>query len=145
MDKSHRVILAFDYGLSQIGVAAGNTLIGTAQPITVLKARDGVPDWQAVERLLQEWRPQLLLVGDPLHMDGTLSELSGRARKFARRLQGRSGLPVEMADERLSSVAAKEALRARGHRGDFKRDPADGVAAQLILQTWLAENPGSGD
>lgn len=141
MGKSHRAVLAFDYGLSQIGVAAGNTLIGTAQPITVLKARDGVPDWRAVQCLLQEWRPQLLLVGDPLHMDGTLSELSGRARKFSRRLQGRSGLPVEMVDERLSSVAAKEALRARGHRGNFKHEPADAIAAQLILETWLAENP----
>lgn len=133
-------ILAFDYGLRQIGVAVGNSLLGTTQPLTVLRAKDGIPDWLALEAVVREWRPDLLVVGDPLNMDGTLSELATRARKFGRRLHGRLGLPVTMTDERLSSYAAKGEQRDRGHRGDYKAVPIDSYAAELILQTWLREH-----
>lgn len=131
--------MAFDYGLRQIGVAVGNCLLDTTQPLTTLPARDGVPDWAALTALVDEWRPDLLVVGDPLNMDGSPSELSARAGKFARRLHGRLGLPVAMADERLSSFEAKEQQRERGHRGDYKARPVDAFAAELILQTWLRE------
>ena len=137
-----RTVLAFDFGLRQIGVAVGNCLLGTTQPLPVLSARDGVPDWQAVETLIEEWQPDLLVIGDPLNMDGSPSELSARAARFARRLQGRTGLPFELCDERLSSFEAKQASREQGHRGDYRKQPVDSHAAQLILQTWLAEKPG---
>ena len=99
--------------------------------------RIGVPDWTAVEALIREWQPDLLVVGEPLNMDGSPSELGARAQKFARRLHGRLGLPVELADERLSSFEAKQESRARGHGGDFRKEPVDSYAAELILQTWL--------
>ena len=137
MNNDERTILAFDFGLRQIGVAVGNCLMGTTQPLSILKARDGQPDWDAVAALLVEWAPALLVVGDPLNMDDSVGELAERARKFARRLEGRFGLPVEMVDERLSSFEAKQALRERGHGGDYKAAPADSVAAELILRTWL--------
>lgn len=133
-------VLAFDYGLKQIGVAVGNTLLGTTRSVAVLRARDGIPDWAALEALVAEWQPDLLVVGDPLNMDGSVSELATRARKFGRRLHGRLGLPVAMADERLSSYAAKQEQRQRGHRGDYKAAPVDSHAAELILETWLREN-----
>jgi len=129
--------MAFDYGLRQIGVAIGNCLLSTTQPLTILKARDGIPDWHAVGKLLEEWQPDLLLVGNPLNMDGSESELGGRARKFGNRLHGRFGLPVELADERLTSFEAKQDLAARGHSGDYKAQPIDSYAAQLILKTWM--------
>jgi len=130
--------MAFDFGLRQIGVAIGNCLLGTTQPLRILKAKEGAPDWRAVEDLVNEWRPDLLLVGDPLNMDGSASELCQRARKFSRRLHGRLGLPVEMIDERLSSFEAKQNSREQGHRGNFKEQPIDSYAAELILQTWLS-------
>lgn len=133
-------VLAFDYGLKQIGVAVGNTLLGTTRSVTVLRARDGIPDWAALEALVAEWQPDLLVVGDPLNMDGSVSELATRARKFGRRLHGRLGLPVAMTDERLSSYAAKQEQRQRGHRGDYKVAPVDSQAAELILETWLRGN-----
>jgi putative Holliday junction resolvase len=133
--------MAFDFGLRQIGVAVGNCLLQSTQPLAVINARDGVPDWRLLERVIDEWRPDLLVVGDPLNMDGSDSELCERARKFARRLHGRLGLKVEMVDERLSSFEAKQISRERGHRGDYKRNPVDSQAAALILQTWLSE-PG---
>jgi len=129
--------MAFDYGLRQIGVAIGNCLLSTTQPLTILKARDGILDWHAVGKLLEEWQPDLLLVGNPLNMDGSESELGGRARKFGNRLHGRFGLPVELADERLTSFEAKQDLAARGHSGDYKAQPIDSYAAQLILKTWM--------
>ncbi|WP_262500925.1 Holliday junction resolvase RuvX [Pseudohalioglobus sediminis] len=132
-------MIAFDFGLRQIGVAVGNTLLGTTQTLPIIKAKDGIPNWRDVEELIREWGPQLLVVGDPLNMDGSESELARRARKFARRLNGRLGLEVTMVDERLSSFEAKTISRERGHRGDYNCDPVDSLAAQLILETWLAQ------
>ncbi len=131
--------MAFDYGLRQIGVAVGNALLGTTRPLPVLRAREGSPDWSSVSALIEEWKPELLVIGNPLNMDGSPSELSARADKFARRLHGRFGLPVELVDERLSSFEAKQISREQGHRGDYNAEPIDSLAAELILRTWLDE------
>lgn len=133
-----RRLLAFDFGLRQIGVAVGNTDLGTSQALDVLKARDGQPDWAQVEKLCAEWQPDLLIVGDPLNMDGSVSTMAERARRFARRLEGRFGLPYEMADERLSSYEVKQQQRAAGHDGNYRREPIDSLAAELILRDWLS-------
>jgi putative holliday junction resolvase len=132
--------MAFDFGLRQIGVAVGNCLLGTTTPLPILRAKDGVPEWRALEALVDAWHPDLLVVGDPLNMDGSVSELCAQAGKFARRLHGRLGLEVAMVDERLSSFEAKHTSREQGHRGDYKRQPVDSLAAEIILRTWLAEN-----
>ncbi|MFV8818828.1 Holliday junction resolvase RuvX [Haliea sp. E17] len=136
-------ILCFDYGLRQIGVAVGNTLLGTSTALPILRARDGVPNWEEVAALVAEWQPALLVVGEPLNMDGSDSELAQRARRFAGRLHGRLGLQVSLFDERLSSREAKSLAREQGHRGDYRRAPVDSVAAALILESWLAEQPAA--
>ena len=130
--------MAFDYGTRQIGVAVGNALLETSEPLTVLTARDGQPNWEALAKLCEEWKPDLLLVGDPLNMDGSVSEMAERARRFARRLEGRLGLPVRMVDERLSSFDVKQQQREAGHDGDYRRRPVDALVAQLILRDWLS-------
>ncbi len=137
MNKTSPTILAFDFGLCQIGVASGNNLTGTAQALTTFKAQDGTPRWEEIAKLIEEWQPGLLLVGLPLNMDDSESELSARARKFGRRLEGRFNTAVEYVDERLSSFEAKASLREQGHRGDYHDKPADSLAAQLILETYL--------
>lgn len=141
--------LGFDFGLRRIGVAAGQAVTGTAGAVTTLDARDGVPDWERVEVLLAEWRPAGVVVGVPYNMDGSASELSERAERFARRLEGRFGLPVHRVDERLSSKAAERFLReARqaGRRRTRKGD-VDAEAARFILETWLGggTDPGTED
>ncbi len=143
-----KTLLCFDFGLKQIGVAYGQTLTGAARGLAIIKASDGAPDWPKVAKLLDEWKPDLLLVGLPLNMDDTESELSQRARRFARRLQGRFNLEVAMVDERLTSREAKSMLREQQRSGgrqsklsDLTR--IDHVAAALILQSWL-ENPQLG-
>jgi len=135
--RKPRTILAFDFGLRQIGVAVGNMQLQSTQPLAIVKAKNGKPDWQALEKIMQDWQPDLLVVGDPMNMDGSASEMGARAQKFARRLQGRWGTPIEMADERLSSFEAKELMREQGHRGNYKDEPIDSYAAELILQSWF--------
>ena len=135
-----KTILCFDYGSKSIGVAVGQSITQTANPIADLTAKDGIPNWDDINQLIQEWQPDLLLVGLPLNMDGSPSEMAVRAKKFANRLHGRFGLPFAMADERLSSFEAKgEILQQTGSR-DFKNHRVDSLAAVLILQSWLAEN-----
>jgi len=136
--------MALDFGLSQIGVAMGNCLLGTTRPLPVIRATDGRPDWPVLSALIAEWRPDLVIVGDPMNMDGSRGPMSARAEKFARQIRGRLELEVVLVDERLSSFEAKAISRQQGHRGDFKKQPVDSLAAELILRSWLAEkNPGA--
>ncbi|MGM0570588.1 Holliday junction resolvase RuvX [Marinobacter sp.] len=134
--RGHQV-LAFDFGLRRIGVAFGQSLLGTASPVAMVSARDGIPDWPQIEKLLAEWQPDLVVVGLPLNMDGTESDMCARARKFGQRIHGRYHLPVEMMDERLSSFEAKDAVLARGGSSDFGRHGVDDLAAVLILESWF--------
>ena len=90
-----------------------------------------------IEKILSEWKPDLVLVGLPLNMDDSESELSTRARKFANRLHGRFGVRVEMVDERLTSFEAKGEVMSRGGSRDYKHNPVDSIAARLILESWL--------
>ena len=137
MKAKESVILAFDYGLRRIGVAVGHTMLKTSTPLTILAANEGVPNWQDVEKLITEWNPAQLVVGEPLNMDGTDSEMAARARRFSRRLAERFKLPCELIDERLSSEEASELLQS----GDRPRIGLDAAAAQVILQTWMNQRP----
>jgi len=132
--------MALDFGLRQIGVAVGNLLLRTTRPLPVIRAKDGLPEWRALEAVAKEWQPDLVVIGNPLNMDGSDSAMGARAVQFARQLEGRLGLDVVMIDERLSSFEAKSISREQGHRGDYKQQPVDSLAAELILQSWLAEN-----
>ena len=134
---NHETVIAIDYGLRNMGVAVGNTLSSTAQPLAVVGARDGVPEWEALAALIAEWKPARVIVGHPINMDGSESGLSQRAAKLARQVGGRFNLPVTLVDERLSSREAKSNALAAGHRGDFAADPIDDQAAAIILATWL--------
>jgi putative holliday junction resolvase len=136
-----KTLLAFDYGTKNIGVATGQTITFSANSLAPLKARDGVPDWAQIEKIIQEWQPDLILVGLPLNMDDSESELSTRARKFANRIHGRFGAKVEMVDERLTSFEAKGEVMSRGGSRDYKHNPVDSIAARLILEAWLERNP----
>ncbi|EGG29092.1 Putative Holliday junction resolvase [Aequoribacter fuscus] len=136
-------VLCFDYGLRQIGVAVGNAALQTAEPLCTLKAQDGIPNWDQLAALLEEWQPAIVVVGEPSNMDGTDSDMAARARKFANRIHGRFGVKVALADERLSSFEAKQQAREMGHDGDYKKTPIDALAAMIILQSYFetAQSP----
>lgn len=128
-------VLAFDFGMKYIGIAAGQTITRTASALTTLAAKGGEPDWQAVRELVKEWRPVRLIVGLPLNMDDTESDMSEHARAFADRLGKETGIEVAMADERLTSRAVSEG--SKGTKGNRGGDQSHAAAAALIAETWL--------
>ena len=125
------LVMAFDFGTTKIGIAVGQKITGTATPVAIVKARDGIPRWPVIDQLMEEWQPTVLVVGLPINMDGTESDMSKAATRFSRRLHGRYGIGIELMDERLSSFEARE----------FETpDQLDAIAAKLILETWLADS-----
>ncbi len=135
----NRTYLAFDYGTKRIGVAIGSTETGTAQALDTVAVHRSGPDWQHISRLIDEWRPDALVVGLPLNMDSTECEITPLARKFGRQLEGRYNLSLHMVDERLTSRSAIDSLLAAGVPGRRIRKSVDRMAAQHILETFLNE------
>lgn len=136
--------MGFDFGRARIGVAVGNRATGQATALTTLDGRGG-PDWAAVERLLADWGPESLVVGVPVHMDGSEHEMTIAARAFIDELKARFTLPVHAAEERLSSREAnarlREARRSGARPRRVRKGDTDSLAAQLILQDWLEMQP----
>lgn len=130
-------ILAFDFGEKRIGVATGETLLKQAHALTTIHGEANDVRFAAIEALIKEWRPVLLVVGMPTAIDGTPHAMSARCTRFANQLRGRFNLPVVFADERFSSLAAGEFLREGGHTAKSAKQHLDAVAAQLILQTYF--------
>lgn len=135
-------VLAFDFGLKRIGIAAGDTLTATAAPRPAVIATQSGPDWGAIERLVREVHPRLLVVGAPYNADGSPGAMGPAARSFASELEHRFGLPVNMVDERWSSLEASAALKARRASGErrrrVRREDIDSAAAAVILERWFA-------
>ena len=136
-DNSLKTLLGFDYGQRRIGVAVGQDITATASALCTIHAgRDG-PDWDAIDHLVGEWKPAALVVGLPVHADGSESESSSAAREFASQLATRYGLGVHFMDERLSSVAATGLLQQDEYQ---PQTGIDAIAARIILQDWLDTN-----
>jgi putative Holliday junction resolvase len=138
---SGHTILAFDFGSRWIGVAVGDTETRIASPVGVFEGEGAAQRIAEVGSLLREWRPERLLVGLPLAMDGGEHELTRRARRFARQLEARFRLPVDLADERLSSASAREDLRAAGKGGRAHKHDVHALAAKIILQSYFDDAP----
>lgn len=131
--------LAFDFGERRIGVAVGEPLLGIAHPLTTIQAQTTDDRFAAIARLLDEWRPAQLVVGLPTHADGSPHAMTQLARRFARRLKGRYGLPVWLVDERHTSLVAESLLEEAGLKGRRQKPVLDQVAAQAILQAWFEQ------
>lgn len=127
-----KTLLCFDFGSKRIGTAVGQTITGTATPLLIVNCHNNQPDWRTIEQLINDWQPDALVVGVPLCMDGSAQQMTEAAARFARQLEGRFHLPVFGVDERLSTFEA----RTRSGNGS----EVDSIAAQAILETWLAEN-----
>jgi len=136
--SSPKSFLGFDYGGKFIGVAVGSTQSGQAQALaTVRVSASKEPDWTHIGRLVEQWRPDALVVGLPLNMDGSEQTMTRAARAFGDRLKERYNLPVIMVDERLTTRVAKDILYAEGVAGTRQKGRLDEVAAQTILQSFL--------
>ena len=130
-------VMAFDFGEKRIGVATGETVLKVAHPLTTINTEENEVKFSQIEKLIQEWRPALLVVGLPMHMNGESHLLTQLSKKFAQRLEGRFNLAVVMVDERLSSVEAAQNMSAAGVKGTKQKAMLDAVAAQSILQSYF--------
>lgn len=130
--------MAFDYGEKRIGVALGNALTRSARALVIVSNLNREHRFKAVGELIAEWRPDALVVGLPMHPDGTPHEMTQQAKRFGNQLNGRFNLPVTWVDERYSSVEARAGMRARGARAT---DLVDAEAARVILQQFLDQLP----
>jgi putative Holliday junction resolvase len=126
-------LLAFDYGEKRIGVAIGNSLTRQARALIVVPNHNREYRFEAVGKLIGEWRPDALVVGLPSHPDGTPHEMTRLAKRFGNQLNGRFNLPVNWVDERYTSVEAEADIR----RGNARADMLDAEAARIILQQYL--------
>jgi len=149
MENSPQTILGFDFGTKKIGVAVGQSITQTVTPLITLASKNQKPDWAAIEKLIKEWQPNILVVGLPVHLDGEEQIMTQAAQKFGNRLNGRFNLPVEFMDERLSSYEAEERLREINANGKNNRKKqtnkrqmamdVDKIAAQLIVESWFRQ------
>jgi len=141
MPTTNATVLAFDFGTQRIGVAVGNTLIRLAQPLVTIAA-DADATMAAIGALIEQWQPRELVVGLPMHADGTPHAMTAQAENFARALANRFGLPVARVDERWTTELAQGQLN-RERRGREGRAHRDEIAAQLILQAYFDERTGA--
>ena len=138
MTEQPATLLAFDYGEASIGVAVGQTLTRTANPLGCVRVKQHRPQWHLIDQFISTWQPDALIVGVPVHMDGSEQPMTHAARRFMKKLEQRFSLPVHASDERLSTREAQSRLKElnRSHDSD------DPIAAQIILEGWLS-NQGS--
>jgi len=127
-----KTLLCFDYGQKRIGVAVGQAITGTATPLQIINVYNNQPEWDRIQQMIKDWQPEALIVGIPIQMDDSRQEMTAAAERFVRQLEGRFHLPVFGVDERLSTFEAK-------NRSGMEKE-IDSIAAQAILETWLAEN-----
>lgn len=123
-------VMGFDFGTNNIGIAVGNCTLGTTTALTILKAKHGQPNWDEVNKLLNEWQPVRLIVGYPLQLDNTATHATQPALKFSRRLAHFSQLKVELFDEKLSTYTARRLNHVNGQK-------LDDYAASVMLQSWI--------
>lgn len=131
------VYLGFDFGFSRIGVAVGQKLTCSATPLPTLKAKSGVPQWSALDKLMSQWKPKAFIVGLPTCIDGRKLYTTSAAKRFSEQLRNRYGLPSYLVDERLSTVEARGLLFEQGGYNKIVKTEVDGVAACIILEQWL--------
>ena len=146
MPKPVVTALGFDFGMKRIGLAVGQTLTCSANPIAILDVHDGIPHWEKIKVLIRIWDARVLVVGIPYNMDGSKQLLTFTARKFASRLCSHFQLPVYTVDERLTTLEAKRQWHERKGKKNVKfPKQVDSYAAKLILEQWLKRDDSKND
>ena len=133
-------IVAIDFGLKYLGIAASSRLIPRPFGIATLIAQSGkLKDWSKLEEILAEYKPHTILVGLPLNMDGSESEMSERAKAFGESLCSRTSIPVQFVDERLSSWEVRKMNQENSKNKQKKTSKIHEESACLIAQTWVSD------
>ncbi|XRX42653.1 MAG: Holliday junction resolvase RuvX [Buchnera aphidicola (Eriosoma harunire)] len=134
------LLISFDFGTSNIGVAIGQQLTATARPLTSITAKNGKPYWNQIKKILLEWKPKIIIIGLPLNMDGTKQHITYQTEKFAKNIYTKFNITVHMHDERLSTREAKSILFYKHGFKSLKKKKIDAMSATLILESWLSNH-----
>ena len=124
-------IVAFDFGTKKIGIAVGQTQTMTSSPLDIVFSKNNKINWDGIMTILEEWKPGLILVGKPLNMDGTDSDIMEKVDIFYKKLEKLTKVKCEYVDERLTS------FEARQHLGELKTDLIDAHAAKILIDNWF--------
>ena len=127
-------IISFDFGTKKIGVAVGQTKTRTSSPLEVIFNKNNATDWKRIHLIVEEWKPELILVGKPLNMDGTDSDIMKTVNNFFKKLKKTTNIRCEYVDERLTSFEARQNL------SEIKTDLVDAHAAKILIDHWLKNN-----
>tara|TARA_Y100000741_G_scaffold306129_1_gene248501 strand:- start:716 stop:1114 length:399 start_codon:yes stop_codon:yes gene_type:complete len=127
-------IIAFDYGTKKIGVAVGQTETYTSSPLHIILNKDDKVNWSEISILLNEWKPELIIIGKPLNMDGSDSEIMKQVEKFYQKLKNTYDINLEYIDERLTTFEAKQILE------DTDINQVDANAAKILIDNWFEIN-----
>jgi putative Holliday junction resolvase len=127
-------VISFDFGTKKIGVAVGQTETRTSSPFQIVFSKNNKVNWDEIESIVNEWKPNLILVGKPLNMDGSDSDMMEKVDIFYKKLEKISKIPCEYVDERLTSFEARESLT------EIKKDLIDAHAAKILIEQWLNKN-----
>ena len=127
-------VISFDFGTKKIGVAVGQTETKTSSPLQIVFSKNNSVNWDEIESIVNEWKPNLILVGKPLNMDGSDSDMMEKVDIFYKKLEKISKIPCEYVDERLTSFEARQNL------SEIKTDLVDAHAAKILIDHWLTNN-----
>lgn len=133
------IFICFDFGTRNIGVAVGQKITKTASPQPIIRAKNGIPNWHEVDKLIKKWNPNALVVGVPVNLKGEEYATTHAARAFIASLRDRYDLPVYEAEERLTTKAARSEIYERGGYKALQNEPIDSIAAKLILEGWFEQ------
>lgn len=131
------LIISFDFGTNNIGVAIGQKITKTASLLKIVNSKNGIPNWNEIKKILKIWKPKKAIIGFPLNMDGTEQKITKQTKKFAYQINKRFNISIEMHDERLSTVEAKNRLFKKGGYKYLQKKKIHSLSAVLILESWM--------
>ncbi|BBI01420.1 putative Holliday junction resolvase [Buchnera aphidicola (Nipponaphis monzeni)] len=130
--------LSFDFGIKNIGAAIGQNITNTANILQSIKSINKVPNWTIIENMLLEWKPSIIVVGYPLNIDGTKQKITKKVEEFANIIYTQFNIPVNLHDERLTTVEARNIIFKKYGYKKLTKNNIDSFSALIILESWLS-------
>ncbi|MFL2705407.1 MAG: Holliday junction resolvase RuvX [Gammaproteobacteria bacterium] len=137
MKRASQIVMAFDFGTKNIGIAIGQEITGSSQTFYTVKANQGEPEWTQLDKVVFDWNPKLFIVGDPLNFDGSESDIKEKSDKFSYQIQKKYKIPVKLVDERLTTKEARERIKEGVDMSLRSSNDIHQVSAQIILESWF--------
>tara|TARA_B100001250_G_scaffold190458_1_gene163632 strand:- start:662 stop:1087 length:426 start_codon:yes stop_codon:yes gene_type:complete len=137
MKRASQIVMAFDFGTKNIGIAIGQEITGSSQTFYTVKANQGEPEWTQLDKVVFDWNPKLFIVGDPLNFDGSESDMKEKSDKFSYQIQKKYKIPVKLVDERLTTKEARERIKEGVDMSLRSSNDIHQISAQIILESWF--------